>query len=116
MPSKRVTVQAVEPGEQRLAGVGDEIAQPAVERLLLGERLRVGDRRLGQGDVASTAAGVAPQVRGGVVEDLLLQGFVNRDRVAADGEERRRRAGVGARRQGRDVRGEQDEEAGRRRP
>ena len=56
--------------------------------------------------------GVAPQIGGGIVEDLLLHRLVDADWIATDRQQGRGGTCVGARRHGRDVRSEQDEETG----
>ena len=103
---------AVELGEQSFTGGRDEIAQPAVERFPLSKRLRLSNGGLGQRHIAAATLGVAPQIGGGIVEDLLLHRLVDADWIATDRQQGRGGTCVGARRHGRDVRSEQDEETG----
>ena len=101
-PAKTRDRAAVQFSEQRLAGVGDQIAQSAIHGFPFGERLRISDGGFGQRDVAAAALGIAAQVGGGVVE-LLFERVVNGHQVTADAQQRGRGAGV-CRRHGRNVR------------
>ena len=74
---------AVELGEQILGRRRDEINQLAVERFFFAERFRVGNRRGRQIRIASALADVAAQIRGGFVQDFLVQRVVDLHRLPA---------------------------------
>jgi hypothetical protein len=78
-----------------------------VERFLVGERLTLADGLLGERAIAPALGHDAAQRGGRVVLDLLLHDGIH---LAAH-QHGMRRAGIGARRHGRDVAGLQDEEA-----
>ena len=67
---RALDLEAVELGEQLLLVGGDEVDRAAVERLLGGEVLGLGDHPLGELAVAAVALGERADEGGGVVFDL----------------------------------------------
>ena len=75
---------AIEPGEQILPRARDQVAELAVKRFFFGERLRLGNRGLGQRHVPAPSCGVAAHVRRSVVDDLVLHRLVDCHGIAAN--------------------------------
>ena len=69
---------AIEPNEQILSRVRDEVAELAIERFFFGESLRGGNRGFCQRDIPAAPGRVAAQVGRGVVDDLVLHRLVDR--------------------------------------
>ena len=88
---------------------GDDVDQVLLQRLLIGPRLRLAHRALGQLHIAAARPDERAHEGGRVVLDLGLHHVVH---LLAAQRYRMRRAGIRSRRHGRDVGRFQDEESG----
>ena len=104
---------AIELGQKVLRRSGDEIDQLAVESFFFAEGFRIGNSGRRQIRVAPALADVAAQVGVGFIQNFLGESLVHLHRLAANGHDRRSRAGFRAGRHRVDIRGKKNEKTGR---